>query len=147
MISSSLWSTGCFLLNSALSLFKCSFDSGFSLLGTLYYLLIFASSLCISSYISDCFVPSKFLLRPVPLRPYLLASLRGHSAASRYLRSASVSCKKIKNSHVQRDLLFPSLEDSFSLLQALLSFHWPLVGTIPSHGEVPLYPGSVLPIR
>jgi len=46
---------------------------------------------------------------------------------SPYLRSASVSCRKVKNSHVQRGLLPSGLEDSFSLLQALCLSIGPLL--------------------
>lgn len=109
----------------------------------LYIIFLFLPALIVSLLISQTVL---FLLFPSSASSIetISSCISQRTQCSPYLRSASVSCRKVKNSHVQRGLLPSGLEDSFSLLQAL-SFHWSL-GTFPSHKRA-LYSDSVLAIR
>ena len=110
-------------LNSALFLFKCSFDSGS--FGD-YIIFLFLPALIVSLLISQTVL---FLLFPssASSTETISSCISQRTHCSPYLRSASVSCRKVKNSHVQRSLLPSGLEDSFSLLQALCLSIGPLL--------------------
>lgn len=101
---------------SALFLFKCSFDSGSSLFGSFILFLpaLLYIFLYISSHISDCFVP--FHSFSSSSTETISSCVSQRTQGSPYLQSASISCRTIKKNHVQREVLPPGLEGSFSLL-------------------------------
>ena len=83
----------------------------------LYIIFLFLPALTVSLLISQTVL---FLLFPSLASSIetISSCISQRTQCSPYLRSASVSCRKVKNSHVQRGLLPSGLEDSFSLLQA-----------------------------
>lgn len=91
----------------------------------LYIIFLFLPALTVSLLISQTVL---FLLFPLASSIETISScISQRTQCSPYLRSASCSCRKVKNSHVQRGLLPSGLEDSFSLLQALCLSIGPLL--------------------
>lgn len=94
--------------------------------GGLCIIFLFLPALIVSLLISQTVL---FLLLPSSAISIetISSCISQRTHCSPYLRSASVSCRKVKNSHVHKDLLPLGLEDSFSLLQALCLSIGPLL--------------------